>query len=100
MFCINHSFIDILFQSSSSKFRMAPKEVIIRSGRSVKIPIQKYEQKCVMNADKVANYKRKVKNTKMKFSLKNEENKQKTLERVRKHREEMKLKKSLKNLKK
>ena len=61
MLCINHSFIDILFQSASSKFRMAPKEVITCSGRSVKIPIQKYEQKCVMNADKVAKYKRTVK---------------------------------------
>ena len=79
---------------------MALREVITRSGRSVKTPIQKYEQNCVMNAEKVAKYKKKVKETKMKASLKNEENKKKPRDLVRKHREEAKLNQYIKNLKK
>lgn len=41
---------------------MASAEVTTRSGRKIKAPIQKYEQNCVMNADKVAKYRKKVNN--------------------------------------
>ena len=43
--------------------RMAEgKAIQTRNGRSVKPPVEKYTQNCVMNADKVAKYKKKKKN--------------------------------------
>lgn len=39
---------------------MAKEEVTTRSGRTIKTPVQKYEQNCVMNASKTAKYKKKV----------------------------------------
>ena len=42
--------------------RMAERKAIqTRSGRSVRHLVEKYTQNCVMNADKVAKYKRKEK---------------------------------------
>ena len=35
------------------------KAIQTRNGRSVKPPVEKYTQNCVMNADKVAKYKKK-----------------------------------------
>ena len=44
--------------------RMAERKAIqTRSGRSVKPPVEKYTHNCVMNADKVAKYKKKKKET-------------------------------------
>ena len=42
--------------------RMAEGKVIqTKSGRSVKTPVENYTQNCVMNADKVAKYKKEEK---------------------------------------
>ena len=53
-------------------------EIRTRHGRTIKVPIQKYEQNCVMNASKVAKYKKKVAKNKA------------TKQRVKKHREKKK----------
>ena len=53
-------------------------EVTTRIGRTIKVPVQKYVQKGVMNASKVARYKKKVASRKA------------TKERVNKHREKKK----------
>ena len=53
-------------------------EVTTRSGRTVKTPVQKYEQNCVMNANKVAKYTKKIRDCQL------------NLKRVHTHREKKK----------